>query len=413
MIEQICTFVDPKSGKRCDQLAKGRAGGHGPFCQRHRGQFYHRGKDLSKLEPLRIPLRERTCIWYDPNTNQTCGLPASANSGGKGPFCLGHSNQFRKYKGNISKMFPVTTVKERRKQNRKIHQEYTLECWPGLTPESLQKKIKVLGISIIGKLRRNKKSGRVEFNLERDGKWETMHFSRHLMELKVGRKMSRQEDVDHIDENPLNDHIDNLQILTNVENLQKAHDHRRKDQRWCQNVCVICGSDFERSTSSYRHYWGHRDMARATCSSSCTHFYVYARNRFPSCFHLHFQGVIGRFLSKKSTKSDKSDLKNRNFVITKGVRERFEKIQLDFREQVELHEPYMKKEPEYSPKLLQFLRSRLNDFGREDWSHFYRGFLPNVESLSMEKRLEFVFRTVYPFDPSKGKQMTYLLFNAL
>jgi len=51
----------------------------------------------------------------------------------------------------------------------------------------------------------------------------SMNYARYLMCLKENRLLSSDEEVDHIDENPLNDSIDNLQILSKPENHKKHY----------------------------------------------------------------------------------------------------------------------------------------------------------------------------------------------
>lgn len=48
-----------------------------------------------------------------------------------------------------------------------------------------------------------------------------MAYARYLMSVKLGRFLSKDETVDHIDENKLNDKIENLQILSREENFNK------------------------------------------------------------------------------------------------------------------------------------------------------------------------------------------------
>lgn len=47
-------------------------------------------------------------------------------------------------------------------------------------------------------------------------------YARYLMSTSLGRELSENEHVDHIDENRLNDTIGNLQILTPGENNRKS-----------------------------------------------------------------------------------------------------------------------------------------------------------------------------------------------
>lgn len=50
---------------------------------------------------------------------------------------------------------------------------------------------------------------------------KTISYARYLMSVKLGRELRPDETVDHIDNNKLNDDINNLQILTWKENIDK------------------------------------------------------------------------------------------------------------------------------------------------------------------------------------------------
>jgi len=51
----------------------------------------------------------------------------------------------------------------------------------------------------------------------------TVSYPKLLLETSVGRKLVKDETVDHIDADHTNNAIENLQILTRVENASKAH----------------------------------------------------------------------------------------------------------------------------------------------------------------------------------------------
>ena len=55
--------------------------------------------------------------------------------------------------------------------------------------------------------------------LKVDGKYVAEH--RHLMEVKLGRKLDKKEAVHHIDGNGLNNELDNLEILSWGEHKRK------------------------------------------------------------------------------------------------------------------------------------------------------------------------------------------------
>lgn len=54
------------------------------------------------------------------------------------------------------------------------------------------------------------------------GKLKTISYPKALMEIKLKRRLLDNETVDHIDEDKTNNDIDNLQVLTRRENIEKA-----------------------------------------------------------------------------------------------------------------------------------------------------------------------------------------------
>lgn len=71
--------------------------------------------------------------------------------------------------------------------------------------------------------KRGKLKGRRSVMIVRDdGSRRGMLYSRFLMQQKLGRELSSDEHVDHIDEDFTNDDIDNLQILSPAENVRKS-----------------------------------------------------------------------------------------------------------------------------------------------------------------------------------------------
>jgi hypothetical protein len=49
----------------------------------------------------------------------------------------------------------------------------------------------------------------------------TISYARYLMSVHLGRKLTKIETVDHIDGDTLNDSLENLQILSNEDNIKK------------------------------------------------------------------------------------------------------------------------------------------------------------------------------------------------
>lgn len=94
-----------------------------------------------------------------------------------------------------------------------------------------------------------------------------MPYARWLMTQHLGRKLDRSEQVDHIDEDPMNDSIDNLQILSQKENLEK-HAKLRRFTEMAFFTCPICGTW---SSKKARHVRHNRNLGNAGpyCGKSC------------------------------------------------------------------------------------------------------------------------------------------------
>ena len=73
-------------------------------------------------------------------------------------------------------------------------------------------------------------------------------YARYLMATHLGRYLKDDEYVDHIDEDRTNDSLDNLQILTDSDNVKKSNAHRKANRvpkhgtlseyRYCK--CDLC-----------------------------------------------------------------------------------------------------------------------------------------------------------------------------
>ena len=69
-------------------------------------------------------------------------------------------------------------------------------------------------------------------------------YARYLMSIKLQRFLLKSEEVDHKDNNKSNDDIENLQILTSLENAKKAANV--KGVRFGKFLCPQCSVVFER-----------------------------------------------------------------------------------------------------------------------------------------------------------------------
>lgn len=60
------------------------------------------------------------------------------------------------------------------------------------------------------------------------GKKKSIQYARLLLELKLGRSLNSNETVDHIDFDPRNNSLENLQLLTRQENARKGSSNESK-----------------------------------------------------------------------------------------------------------------------------------------------------------------------------------------
>ncbi len=101
-----------------------------------------------------------------------------------------------------------------------------------------------------------------------DGREETTLYSRFLMEQVLGRELSRDEHVDHIDEDPTNDLIENLQILSLSDNAKKSAKARGVQITWYQFECPICGVPSKKNARHVKNNWK-KGRAGPFCSKRC------------------------------------------------------------------------------------------------------------------------------------------------
>jgi len=96
-----------------------------------------------------------------------------------------------------------------------------------------------------------------------DGSKSTKSYAKHLLEGKIGRTLLDHETADHIDEDKTNDDIDNLQVLTRIENALKS-----AKRKWVSLVCKTCGKEFQRKPN-YERRRVKKGKDGPFCSHSC------------------------------------------------------------------------------------------------------------------------------------------------
>lgn len=101
-----------------------------------------------------------------------------------------------------------------------------------------------------------------------NGKRRTISYPRYLMEQKLGRPLEPQEDVHHIDENPLNNELSNLEIRMHGEHQKE---HSLKAPLEIKYNCDWCGKEFILSKNQRGEYMHPRKKrgTRHFCSRRC------------------------------------------------------------------------------------------------------------------------------------------------
>lgn len=104
---------------------------------------------------------------------------------------------------------------------------------------------------------------------------KVVSYPRILMEYKLGRKLKATEQVHHIDGNPLNNNINNLELLNQHDHLKLHADVKSIKYEDKLMVCPVCGKEFIWSAKQQKERY--RNSKRSTklyigpfCSKSCS-----------------------------------------------------------------------------------------------------------------------------------------------
>lgn len=89
----------------------------------------------------------------------------------------------------------------------------------------------------------------------------TISYARYLMSVHLGRKLEKEEHVDHINNDKLDDRIENFQLLTVSENSRKSCALRRA--KIVDITCRICGKIFSFDMRNIKF------RPNPTCSRKC------------------------------------------------------------------------------------------------------------------------------------------------
>lgn len=107
--------------------------------------------------------------------------------------------------------------------------------------------------------------GRLFVRIGENGNYITKSYPRYLMEEKLGRALKPQEDVHHIDGNPNNNVLDNLEIKLHGEHQRE---HSLKMPLEIVKHCYECGKEFV-LTKEQRKKYSQGNLNRFFCSRRC------------------------------------------------------------------------------------------------------------------------------------------------
>jgi hypothetical protein len=99
-----------------------------------------------------------------------------------------------------------------------------------------------------------------------DGRRQTKSYPRLLMEQHLGRELTKEETVDHINNDFTDDRIENLQLLSLAENASKAM--IGKETKMYQFQCPCCSKESVKRFSDVIHNWN-KGKSGPYCSRQC------------------------------------------------------------------------------------------------------------------------------------------------
>lgn len=105
-------------------------------------------------------------------------------------------------------------------------------------------------------IRTNTKGYKFVQLLDKNHKKHTYYIARLVARVFIGEPPTARAQVDHIDNDKINNHVSNLRYLTNRENQLYKFEHLRKSK--VKAICQVCDSAY------YRRNWNQK-----YCTFSC------------------------------------------------------------------------------------------------------------------------------------------------
>lgn len=110
---------------------------------------------------------------------------------------------------------------------------------------------------------RTSRDGRKRVDLyNSDTERTTISYARYLMSCHIGRYLTEDEEVDHVDRDRTNDELSNLQILSVEDHRKKSTAEATTGRTMVMITCAYCGKASEKEKRNVKY-------ANSFCNRSC------------------------------------------------------------------------------------------------------------------------------------------------
>jgi len=113
-----------------------------------------------------------------------------------------------------------------------------------------------------------RKDGRMHVIWVDKGKKQTQSYPRFLMEQVLGRKLESWEEVDHINNNFTDNRLENLQVISKIQNHYKELNRQERKAKTVELICSFCGRVFTRPFRTEKRRLSN-NKAGPYCSKQC------------------------------------------------------------------------------------------------------------------------------------------------